>query len=209
MWSRPRLVKRAGGEPDAVEPALVEAVARGLHRGMGDAVVGEFREQLVQRDRIGRGQRAIFVAAGRDDAGRADAGRRLAGLLPDLAGEGGDRGLAAGAGDGDHRVGLAAEEARRRQRQRQPRVVDLDAPAPPAAELGAARRDDGRSAAPCGVGGIGRAVGLRAGEREEQDARLDRRANPRKPRRRRCCRRCPPSTGRIPARSLSFIEFQS
>ena len=74
----------AGGEPDAVEPALVEAMARRFHRRMRDAGVGEFREQAMQRDRVGRGQRAIFVAAGRDDAGRADAGRRLAGLLPDL-----------------------------------------------------------------------------------------------------------------------------
>ena len=32
----------AGGELDAVEPALVEAMARRFHRGMGDAVVREF-----------------------------------------------------------------------------------------------------------------------------------------------------------------------
>ncbi len=90
MWSRPRLVKRAGGEPDAVEPALVEAVAGGFHRGVGDARVGKFGQQLVELDRIGRGERAVVVAAGRDDARGADAGGGLAGLLPDLAREGGD-----------------------------------------------------------------------------------------------------------------------
>ena len=64
----------AGGEPDAVEPALVEAVAGGFHRGVGDAGIGEFGEQLVKLDRVGRGERAVVVAAGRDDAGGADAG---------------------------------------------------------------------------------------------------------------------------------------
>ena len=116
----------AGGEPHAVEPALVEAVARRFHRGVRDTFVGELPQQPMQRHRIGRRQRAIFVAAGRDDAGRADAGRRLAVLLPDLPGERSDRRLAAGAGDGDHRVGLLAEEARCRQRQRQPRIGDFD-----------------------------------------------------------------------------------
>ena len=53
----------AGGKPHAVEPALVEPVAGGLHRGVGDAGIREFAQQLVQRDRIGRGQRAVFVAA--------------------------------------------------------------------------------------------------------------------------------------------------
>ena len=66
----------AGGKPHAIQPALVEAVAGGLHRGMGDAGVREFGEQLMQRDRVGRGQRAVLIAAGRDHAGRADAGGR-------------------------------------------------------------------------------------------------------------------------------------
>ena len=129
MWSRPRLVKPPAASLHAVEPALVEPVARGLHRRMGDAVVGEFGQQPVQRDRIGRGQRAIVVAAGRDDAGGADAGGGMAGLLPDLAREGGDRGLAAGAGDGDHGCRLRAGRSARRQRQRTARIVDARSPA--------------------------------------------------------------------------------
>ena len=165
--------ERAGRKPHAVEPALVEPMARRLHRGVRDAFVGEFREQAMQRDRIGRGQRAIFVAAGSDDAGRADAGRRLAVLLPDLPDEGRDRRLAAGAGDGDHRAGLPAEEARRRQRQRQPGVVDLDHRDLACGQLRAVCRDDCRSTASCRISGIGCAVGLRAGKREEQETRLN------------------------------------
>ena len=88
MWSRPRLVKAPAASLHAVEPALVEAMARRFHRRMGDAGIREFAQQLVQRDRIGRGQRAVFVAAGRDDAGRADGGGGMAGLLPDLPREG-------------------------------------------------------------------------------------------------------------------------
>ncbi len=41
--------------------ALVEAVAGSFHRRMGDAGIGEFGEQLVQRYRIGRGQRTVVV----------------------------------------------------------------------------------------------------------------------------------------------------
>ncbi len=51
-----------GGEPDAVEAALVEAVAGGLHRRMGDALAGEPVELGVERDRVGRRQAAVFAA---------------------------------------------------------------------------------------------------------------------------------------------------
>ena len=114
MWSRPRLVKAPAASLHPVEPALVEPVARRFHGGMIDAGASEFGKQAVQGDRIGRGERAIVIAAGRGDAGRADARRGEPGMLPDLAGEGGDRGLAAGAGNRDHHLRLAAEEARRR-----------------------------------------------------------------------------------------------
>ena len=114
----------AGREPDAVEPPLVEAVARRLHRGMGDAGIGKLGEQLVQLDRIGRGELTVVVAAGRHDAGGADAGRRVSRLLPDLAGEGGDRGLAAGAGDGDHGFRLARIKPRRDPREHKPGIFD-------------------------------------------------------------------------------------
>ena len=48
-----------GREAHAVEPALLDAVRGRLHGEMGDAVAGEPVEGLVQRDRIGRRQRAV------------------------------------------------------------------------------------------------------------------------------------------------------
>ena len=84
MWSRPRLVKAPAA---SLTPSSRRWSRPWLDASIAACVtplVREFGEQAVQRDRIGRRQRAIFVAAGRDDAGRADAGRRLAGLLPDL-----------------------------------------------------------------------------------------------------------------------------
>ena len=57
---RGQIGEAAGGEADAVEPALVEAVAGGLHRGMGDPVAGEIRaSSCMQRDRVGRRQAAV------------------------------------------------------------------------------------------------------------------------------------------------------
>ena len=44
----------AGREFHAVEPTLVEAVARRLHGGMGDAGRSQFGKQHVQRHGIGR-----------------------------------------------------------------------------------------------------------------------------------------------------------
>ena len=61
----------------------------------------------------------------------------MAVLLPDLAREGGDGGLAAGAGDGDHRLGLAREDVRGEFRQREARVVDEETLAPPGAPIDA------------------------------------------------------------------------
>jgi hypothetical protein len=77
----------AGRELHAVEAALVETVAGSLHCAVRHAGIGEFGEQSVQRHRIGGGERAVFVAAGRDNAGRADAGGRLVIGFPDLARE--------------------------------------------------------------------------------------------------------------------------
>ena len=73
---------------------------------------GEIVERSVQADRIGRRQRAIDRAAGRDEAERAERGGRQAERRPDLPREGRDRGLAAGAGDRDDRLGLARIEPR-------------------------------------------------------------------------------------------------
>ncbi len=163
----------AGGKPHAVEPALVEAVARRFHRGVGDAGIGQFRQQPVQFDRIGRGQLAVVVAARRNHAGRADACGCMPGLLPDLAGKGGDGGFSAGAGNGDHGFGLAREKPRRDLCQREPRIVDRQHRRGLRSERRASCRDDRGGASPCGVGGIGRAVGLGAGDGDEDRARHD------------------------------------
>ncbi len=52
----------AGRDAHAVEPVLVEAVRGRLDREMRHAVAGEFVERAMQRDRIGRGQRAVDLA---------------------------------------------------------------------------------------------------------------------------------------------------
>ena len=114
----------AGGDTHAVEPELIEAVRRRLQHQMGDVVAGQFVERTVQRDRIGRGQRAVDFAPRRNQADGADARRRLSGRFPDLAGERGDRGLAAGSGDGRDGVGLTLEEPRGRDRERASRIAD-------------------------------------------------------------------------------------
>ena len=132
----------AGGDAHAVEPKLIEAVRGRLQHQMRDVVAGEFVERAMQRDRIGRGQRAVDLAPGRHQPDGADAGRRLAGRFPDLARERRDRGLAAGAGDGRDGVGLVLEEARggdarargahcRRARRRRRRAAAPAAPSPP------------------------------------------------------------------------------
>ena len=150
----------AGGQPHAVEPLLVEAVRGGFERQVGDAGARQLVERLMQRDRIGRRQRAVDFERPRDDAERAERGRLAAGRRPDLPREGGDRGLAAGAGDGDDAIGLTRIEARRGVGQRRARVGDLD-------ERRVARRrafaDDRRRALGERVGDEGEAVLLGPG----------------------------------------------
>jgi hypothetical protein len=137
----------AGRELHAVEAALVETMAGSLHRCMGDAGVGQFLEQPVQRHRIGRGQRAILVPARRHHTGSADGSGGKTCLLPYLPCEGGDRSLAAGAGHSDHGLRLPPEEARGTQRQRKGadrrrknRGRETGKPLDPAATIAAAPR---------------------------------------------------------------------
>ena len=52
----------AGRDAHAVEPMLVEPVRGGLDREMRDAFAGELIQRAVQRDRIGRGERAVDLA---------------------------------------------------------------------------------------------------------------------------------------------------
>ena len=77
---------------------------------MGDAVISDLVELPMQRDRIRRRQRAVDGALRRHQPDGADAGGGMAEPLPDLARERGDRGLAAGAGDGGDRLRVAADK---------------------------------------------------------------------------------------------------
>ena len=52
-------MKAPADEAHAVEPALLEAVARRLDREMRHLGAGEVGQDLVQLDRIGRGQVAV------------------------------------------------------------------------------------------------------------------------------------------------------
>ena len=112
----------AGGDAHAVEPELVEPVRGRLEGQMRDAVARDLVELPVQRDRIRRRQRAVDRALRRNQPDGADAGGGMAEPLPDLAREGGDRGLAAGAGHRRDRRGLPRIKSRRRQRQRAARI---------------------------------------------------------------------------------------
>ncbi len=102
----------AGGERHAVDAALLQAVARGFEREMGDAVVGKRGENAMQLDRVGRGVLEHLGPARAHDADRAETGRLVSLRRPELAQEGRDRGLAVRAGDGDRGFGLATEEPR-------------------------------------------------------------------------------------------------
>ena len=161
----------------AVEPVLVESMRGRFEREMSDAGIGEARERRVQFDGIGRGERAVPLLRRRHEPDRSDARGGEAERRPDLPGEGGDRGLSAGAGDGGDDCGLPREEFRRRKRER-------------AAHIGRQHQRDivgqgrGRSAlredrdrAGCERGGnVAQSVGLAARHRREQEAGLDRAA---------------------------------
>src|SRR5581483_11870011 len=102
----------------AIEAILIESVRGRLEGEMRDAVARDLVELAMQRDWIGRGQRAVDRALRRYQPDGADARRGVAKALPDLAREGRDRGLAAGAGDGGDGRGLSGKKFRRSQRQR-------------------------------------------------------------------------------------------
>ncbi len=159
---------------DAVEPALIEAVARGFERQMLDAALRELGEQGVQPDRVGRGQPRGAATARRDQPERPERGRRLTERGPELHREAGDRGLAAGAGHRDDGARLAAIEAGRDQRQAAARIgVEHQRHA----ELGPGeigRGEDHAGAARDRIGNEPAAIGPAAGQGREQPARLHR-----------------------------------
>ena len=162
----------AGGDAHAVEAVLVETVRRRFQGEMRDALAGQTIERAMQFDRVRRGQRTVFLALRRDDADGADAGGLQAERRPDFARERGDRSLAAGAGDGNDRVRLAREKCRGGERQSASRIVDRN-------ESNAGRQSvrpmlagNRRCAGGGGLGGELRAVGLVAGNGDEQKAGL-------------------------------------
>ena len=149
-----------GSEPETVKPALIEPVARRLDRGGGDALPRETRKGGMEGDRVRRGQAAIGAPAAADHAERADRRRFLAGACENLAGEGCDRGLAAGPGDGDELLRLPSVEARRHQRERAPRVVcENQGDAGAAIHLCALAGEDGDGAALDRIGDEAAAIG--------------------------------------------------
>src|SRR5208283_6012770 len=89
---------------------------------------------------------------------------------PDLSDEGCNRGLAAGAGDGDDGFRLAREEARGGVSEGGARVGDPDEG--DAADRRIALGDNGRGASRQGVTGMSEAVVLRPGEGEKHVPRL-------------------------------------
>ena len=166
-----RQVGEAGGaDAHAVEPELIEPMRRGFQREMRHALAGQPIEFAMQRDRIRGGQRTIDGARGRHHADGADARGGMTEPLPDLAREGGDRSLAAGAGDGGDGRRLAWIESCRRERQRAARIRCRDKrDANMRGHLLSGHRNrtgsDRTLDEPC-------AVGLRTGEREKKIARL-------------------------------------
>ena len=172
-----RQVGEGGGrEAHAVEPVLVEAVARRLDRQMVDALARQRRQSGVELHRIGRGEAGLAREARRDDAracrGSPPSGPSAAQIWRD---EVDGRGLAVGAGDGGDGRGCRPAKAaaisasggadwRRARRRCRGRAA-----AGPRRSAG----EDRRGAALDGVGDEGRAVGLGAGEGGEQEAGLD------------------------------------
>jgi hypothetical protein len=53
-----------GRDPHRVKTTLIEPMRGGLHRKMGHALVGKRIERAVERDGIGRGERAIDLTLG-------------------------------------------------------------------------------------------------------------------------------------------------
>src|SRR3979409_19966 len=146
---------------------------------MGDAVGRDFVELAMQRNRIRRRQRSVDGALRRHQPDGADTGRGMTHPLPDLPREGGDRGLAAGAGDGRDGRRLARIKSCRRQRQRAARIGRGNERHTAGAFRGLVARDRHRAGGNRGIDEA-RAIGLMASEREEQVAGLDRPAVHRK-----------------------------
>ena len=159
-----------GGDLDAVQAALVEAVGRRLHGEMVDAARRDLGQGAVQGDRVGRGMGKRPTDRLADHPQGAEGRRPAAAVAPDLAGEFGHRGLAAGARDRRHEARLGGVETRRGAGQAAPRIIvgdqrNADFPDPLPGEHG------DRAATKRMVDEVG-AVGPAAFQGGEQIARL-------------------------------------
>jgi hypothetical protein len=157
---------------NAVEPVLVEAVRGGLEGEVRDTLGRQLGQGPMQGDGVGRREAAVDAAVGLDEANGAERGRLAAETGEDLAGEVRDRGLAAGAGDGDDGFGLGRVEARRHQRQLSARLRHCqDSHAVRHAHLSPRLDEDGSGAPGDRLGHEAHAVHLGSGNGDEQPPR--------------------------------------
>ena len=204
-----RLVKAAGRDAHAVEAVLVEPVRGRLDRKMRDAFAGERVERAMQRDRIGRRQRAVDLAAaarrGRwcrcsrprcpsaAQIWRVKAATEVLPLVPVTA--------AMVCGWRGKNRAAASASARR--------ALPTRTKATPCRQTSPARRSAMIAAAPAAsaCGDEAQPVGLARRQRDEQIARLDRAAVGRQCRRRRASAKRGVDSRRLPVQrvSRSFI----
>ena len=159
-----------------IKAILRQPMRRGLHRGMGDAGMGAFGQRALQGNGLGRGM-GQGGGIGPLDTGGAQVHRLKAQGHPDLAGKGGHRCFAIGAGHGHHGFGLGAKPQCRCISQCLARVFSHHQRHPAALH---------RRPCQCGTFGIGQhrhraffqrrrhkacAMGLRAGQRGKKIAR--------------------------------------
>ena len=90
---------------------------------MGDVILGQGGGDLVQLHGVWRGVLQFGGARGSDDTDRAEARGPETHSLPDLAHEGGDGGLAIGAGNRDDQIGLFSKVAGCHAGEDQPGIV--------------------------------------------------------------------------------------
>jgi len=164
-----------GGEPHAVQAELGEPVAGCFEGGAVGPRPGQRRQLAVQGDRVGRGQRAGARPGRADHPERANGGGGQTHRAPDLAREGGRRGLAVGARHRDAGAGRAGMEACRNLGQAAARigVDDHGDPIGRPADIDRVGHQKRRRAARDGIVDEIAAVGSQTGQGGEQEARTD------------------------------------
>ena len=157
-----------GCQPHSIETALVETMAGRLHRRMRHAFGRKFGQKRMQRHRIGRGERAVILAAGCNHTCRADLCGGMAGKSPDLPHEGSNGRFSRSTGDGDHGFRLFSVKTGSGKREIKAWIGDRKH-----RHIGIQRvsGNDGDRAPGNRVLHIGRAIRLGARNRHEQAAR--------------------------------------